>query len=419
VKNCDDSDFNRTLNKEERTMVNDKKHLFTKILALDMLMLCVAFSISIIGQMIEPIMNQYDLLLSQAGMLISVQSIGGLIVAIMSFVIVDSLNKKKVIVISGILMCVFLMSIGIKMPLSILFLVFIMLGLATAGANIISNAVMSETVINHPEKSINFMHTIFSLGAVTAPILSNYFYSNFGVSAVFFIMGGFAFLWSMYALFAFRKDVVQKLVKHEINPKTRLKEMMQVIKISGMKELGVIAYLATCWQLAAIYYVSMLFSGMTGNASDGALALSCLFLGMMVSRFLYSKVAHQLSPGRVLAIGCALASMVWISAMLTNVVLLKTILIAISGFICGNNFPIVFSTACRLSPKYTATALGVCFLSYYIALFTFIPFIGAVGQSIGLNSALKIVTIPLALVVPFALLLHKKMKPILEKQQQS
>jgi len=397
-------------------VAEENRKLWMKVLAIDMLMLSVAFSISIVGQMFETLMENYSLTLSKAGMLLSAQSIGGLAVAIMSITIIDSLNKKKVIIISGILMSVFLISIGVVVPLPILYFIFIMLGLSTGVVNIISNAVMTETVLKNKERYINFMHTVFSLGAVSAPILSNWIFSHFGLSGVFFIMGGFMLLWAIYSLFMFKKEVGQKLIKEEISAKRRFREMISVIKTPGMAEISIITFLASCWQLPAIYYISLLFSGITGNVSDGAYALSFLFLGMLVSRFLYSKVADRFSPGRVLAIGSFFGAAAWISAMFIDVILLKTILISVAAFFAGNNFPIIFATACRLAPKNTATALGISFLWYYLALFAFLPTLGAIGDAIGLGNALKLTTIPLILLIPAALFLHKKMKPLLKKR---
>ncbi len=387
-----------------------KKGLWMKVLAIDMLVLGVSFSISLVGQMFDAIKNVYQLSLSQAGWLLSVQSIGGFAVAIMCLLFVDSLNKTKLIVISGVLLCVFLIMVGIKLPLFLVFIVFIMLGLFTGVVNTLTNAVMAETVPANADKHINFMHMIFSLGAVLVPILCSVIYHYLDLSGVFFVLGGFSLFWPIYAVIIFNANVKQKLLKNTVGIKFRLQKMQKVIRIPVMKEIGLIAVLATCWQLSAIYYVSSLFSGLTGNVSDGAYALSILFLGMMVSRLLYTKVVNRFSKGCVIAIGCLLGAVVWTIAMFVNDIFIKIILIGLSAFFCGNNFPITFSAACRLSPKNTATALGIAFLGYYLALFIFVPIIGAVGETMGLNNALLFNGIPLIALIPVALRLHTKMK---------
>ncbi len=391
-------------------MIKESKKIWFKVLAIDMLVLCLAFSMSIIGQMLDTIKDIYSLSLSQAGMLLSVQSIGGFVVAIMSLLIIDLFNKKKLIVLSGVILCVFLILIGIKMPLPFLFVVFIMLGLSSAMVNIISNAVMMDTVPKNPERYINFMHTIFSFAAVLAPVVSNAIFADYGIMGVFFIMGGFALIWAAYSVIVFKNDVRQKLIKEKINIKSRFAEMIKVLKNPGMKHINIIAVLISCWQLTAMYYVSSLFSSITGNVSDGAYALSVLYLGMMLSRLIYSKFADRFSPGRVLAIECFIGALFWIAAILTGDILAKTVLIGISAFFCGNNFPITFSTACNLSPNNKATALGGTFFGYYLALFVFIPIIGAIGEAIELNNALYFAALPLFALIPFALGLHKKMK---------
>ena len=72
-----------------------KQKIMVKVLAIDMLMICVSFSISIIGQMFDAIKDFYDLTLSQGGLLLSVQSVGGFIVGIALILFIDAFEKRK------------------------------------------------------------------------------------------------------------------------------------------------------------------------------------------------------------------------------------------------------------------------------------------------------------------------------------
>lgn len=388
------------------------RKVWIKVIALDMLMLCFSFNVSVIGQMFDSIKNIYHLNYTQASMLLSVQSIGGLALAVMSILYIDRLNKNKILVICGLLLCILLIIIGVLPQLFFMFIIFIMLGFSGGAINTLSNPVMVETVPNKAERYINFMHMIFSFGAVVAPILSQMIYSAYGFSVVFYILGGFALLWAIYAAFAFLSQMKVKLKIEKTSFKQRLIETVNVFKKPGMKQIFFIAIMITSWQLSAIYYLSSYFTGLSQNSINGAIALSVLFLGMMISRLLYARIADRFSPGRVLIASNFLGFFAWILVFILQPIIAKTIMVGLSAMFCANNFPIAFSTACKIAPKNTATSSGLVTLGYYIAIFAFIPIVGLMGDMIGLNASLLFAGFPLILIIPTSFILYKRMKHV-------
>lgn len=390
--------------------MNDNKTVLKKVIAIDMLLLCFSFNVSIVGQMLGSIKEVYFLNLTQASLLLSVQSIGGLALTGLCILFIDSFNKTKILVCSGLILCLSLITIGITPPLAALFIIFIIMGFSGGAINILTNTVMVETVPDKSEKSINFMHMIFSLGAVIAPLLSQSVYAVYGLQGVFFLFGGFALCWAVYSVYAFSPQMKKKMINERFSLKERFDSMVSVFKKPGIKTIFLIAFLISAWQLTAIYYISSFFTNINGNAVDGAIALSVLFFGMMVSRLLYTKIADRFSKGRVLLITNALGFLVWLSVFVVPGTVAKIALVGLSALFCGNNFPIIFSSACKIAPKNTATASGIVSLGYYIAVFAFIPVIGSLGDAIGLQYALLGSGLPLLVMIPAAYVLHKKMR---------
>lgn len=385
------------------------RDIWMKVLALDMLMLCFSFSVSVMGQMFESIKEIYFLNFTQASLLLSIQSIGGLVLALICILYIDALNKTKILVICGLLLCSLLMIIGAIPPLFLLFVIFILLGFSGGAINTLSNPIMMETVPSRAEKHINFMHMIFSFGSVLAPIISQMIESAYGLPGVFIILGGFALCWAVYSLFAFRSKANNKPDIEKISSKERLKEAIKVFKIQGIKQIFFISIMITSWQLSVIYYLSSYISELNQSAREGAIALSVLFLGMMISRLIYTRIADKYAPGMVLMISNFLGMLTWLGVFIVQGFLIKIIMVGLSAMFCANNFPIAFSSACKLAPKNTAAASGFVTLGYYIAMFVFIPIIGTLGDVIGLNKALVFAVIPLMIIIPAAYFLHRKM----------
>ena len=213
--------------------------------------------------------------------------------------------------------------------------------------------------------------------------------------------------WAIYATVVFRKDIGKSVTVQKHSFSDRFIEAKNVFLKPGMKQMFIISILISAWQLGAIYNVSSFIRQLGGSADSGALALSVLFGGMMVSRLLYSRIADRFPPGRVMMITNLLGALAWAGVFIVDGFVGKIALIGMTAFFCANNMPISFASACKIAPDNSATASGFIILGYYIAIFTFIPVIGALGDAMGLGNAFVFAGVPLLLVVPIAYWLNK------------
>jgi len=390
--------------------VNQKKLTWVRVIAIDMLMLCFSMSISLQGQLFSSIKEAYGLSLSQGGLLLSVQSVGGTLLSVVCILFITVLNKTKLLVTSGLMLCVLLMLVGVLPPLALMFIVFAALGFSGSAINTLTNSAMVDTVPQKAERYINFMHMLFSFGSVIAPVAAQAIFPSVGLLGVFLIFGGFSLCWAVYAIFAFPSCMKTPLITGSFSVGPRFREAAAVLKTPGMAVVSVISMLITTWQLSAVYYISTLFTDITQDPMKGAFALSLLFLGMMIARLIYSQFAEKYSKGRVLMLTNAFGLIAWAAVFFVPDLTAKYLFVALAAMACGNNFPIAFSAACRLVPHNTAAASGFVNLGYYIAVFVFIPIVGALGDSIGLGNALLLSGAALLLLLPMAYLLHRRMR---------
>lgn len=385
------------------------KQTWGRIVAVDMLFLCFSLNVSLVGQMFDSIKTYYGLSFSQGGLLLSMQSVGGLLLSVVCILFISALNKTKLLVVCGVLLCSMLMVVGVLPPLFLLFVVFAALGFSGGAINTLANSVMVDIVPTRAERYITFLHMLFSLGAVVSPILAQAIFPAVGLTGVFLLFGGFALCWGAFALYAFRSQVKPRMLTCSVSFSVQLRAAVAVLKTRGMGITFVISILITAWQLSAIYYISSYFTRLSGNEMQGALALSLLFLGMMVSRLLYARIADRFPKGRVLLLTNAAGLLAWMAVLFVPDYHIKYIFVVLAALFCGNNFPITFSTACRIVPHNTAAASGFVNLGYYIAIFTIIPLVGTLGDTLGLGNALLCLGLPLLLMIPASLLLHKRL----------
>lgn len=389
--------------------MNQNRLTWVRVIAIDMLLLCFSLNVSLQGQMFSSIKAAYNLSLSQGGLLLSMQSVGGTLLSVVCILFISVLNKTKLLVACGLVLCVLLMLVGVLPPLILLFIMYAVLGFSGGAINTLTNSVMVDTAPRHAERYISFMHMLFSFGSVIAPVLSQAIFPSVGLLGVFLIFGGFALCWAVFAVFAFSSHMKTPLVTGSFSFGPRFREAVDVLKKPGMGIVFVISILITAWQLTAIYYISTYITGLTGNAMDGALALSLLFLGMMVSRLTFARFADRFPKGRVLLVTNLVGLLAWVGVFLFPGLIAKYVFIVLTAMACGSNFPVTFSAACRLVPENTAAASSYVNLGYYIAIFTVIPLVGTLGDALGLDTALFFCALPLLLILPAALLLNRRM----------
>jgi len=323
---------------------------------------------------------------------------------------ISVLNKTKLLVTCGLMLCVLLMLVGVLPPLALLFIVYAALGFSGSAINTLTNSVMVDTVPQRADRYINFMHMLFSFGSVITPVAAQAIFPSVGLLGVFLIFGGFALCWAVYAVFAFSSYMKTPLITGSFSIGPRLREAIAVLKTPGMPIVFVISILITTWQLSAVYYISPLFDDITDSQMKGAFALSFLFLGMMIARLIYARFAERYSKGRVLMLFNAFGVVAWAAVFLVPDITGKYLFVVLAAMAFGNNFPITFSAACRLVPHNTAAASGFVNLGYYIAIFVFIPIVAKLGDSIGLDNALLLSGVALLLLLPMAYLLHRRMR---------
>jgi len=390
--------------------VNQHRLTWVRVIATDMLLLCFSLNVSLQGQMFSAIKSAYSLSLSQGGLLLSMQSVGGALLSVVCILFISVLNKTKLLVVSGLILCVLLMLVGVLPPLILLFIIYAVLGFSGGAINTLTNSVMVDTAPRHAERYISFMHMLFSFGSVIAPVVSQAIFPSVGLLGVFLIFGGFALCWAVFAVLAFSSYMKTPLVTGSLSFGPRFREAVAVLKMPGMGIVFVISILITAWQLSAIYYISTYIAGLTGNAMDGAIALSLLFLGMMISRLIFARFADKFSKGIVLLVTNLAGLLAWAAVFLLPGLTAKYVLLVLSAMACGSNFPITFSAACRLVPKNTAAASSYVNLGYYIAIFTMIPLVGTLGDALELGTALFLCTLPLLIMLPMSWWLHRRMK---------
>jgi fucose permease len=374
--------------------------------------MCYSFNFSVIGQMFEPLKKEFGFSIALTSLLPTIQSLGGFMVCIVGIFFLGSFNIKKVFVVQAFFSFLIFSLVGTKPPIAILIILFFLLGSTGTFIDFLSNPILLDVVDNKAENHLNFMHSMFTFGAMIAPFVAQLIFNYSGLSGTFYIMGGFGLLCALFAMYAFKSDIKRKLIEKKESVTSRIKDIGQVLKKHGIKVVVTISLLYFWWEMSSCLFISAAITSIHKNSGEGALSLMVYFFGLMISRFIYSKFAARFSQGKIISYGALLSLFFGLSALVIEDIVVKIVFIGISAFFNANTIPLSVIAACKIAPQNTLLSAGIVMTTAYAAIFIFTPITGLIGDLFNLNYALYFLSIPLFLTIPLGYITHKKMKKI-------
>ena len=162
------------------------------------LMTIYAISITMIGPMMPHIIDEYGLRLSQGGLILTFQSIGGILAIIIGGIIADAVKKPLLILASYLSFGLALFIVGYISSFPVLLVIFFIFGAGTRISDTVLNAYVSDIHTARRGVFLNLLHTFFGVGALLGPIYARYLleqgmpwnrvFSFLGLACIFIII---------------------------------------------------------------------------------------------------------------------------------------------------------------------------------------------------------------------------------------
>jgi len=361
-----------------------------KIVSIYLIVLLYAVYLTILGQLLPRIIEDYSLSMSGAGLFSTLQSLGGITAVFSCIFVVDALNKAKIFGACAVLLSITTLIIGLTPQIIIVYVTFAVLGIATGFIDILSNVVIADRTSGKRQRLlINLLHGFFSTGAVAVPILAEAVSSSLRWSMVFV---GFAIALLICAViyhYSYRNDVKQPL-KQRLVDKNVFRIAVDVLHKRGMKCVALSSICTNFFLVGIIYWLSTFMSSFENNYSHGALGLSLFFAGVMVSRLGLSKLSTRINAAVLVGVGSLCASVLFIAGLLVASPYAAAVLFLLCGAALGPVFPQTVSMACHIAQGSAGTASGFVFFGFIVGNMISPLAIGAVAdiQGMGLKYAL-------------------------------
>lgn len=347
--------------------------------------MALALYATILGYVIPSIRSAFSLTLAQAGLFSTMQSAGTALSVLLCFGVFSALNKPRVMGICAFALALVIVFMGASASLAVLYALFLLLGLFNNVVDTLSNAVIADLAPQKKSFYIGLLQALWSAVAAGGPFFAMLLGNRY--SPVFIGLGIFTALCALVFALSMRPLTALPLVQNRRNLGGPGK-LLRTLKQKGVKRYVAAAVLNAAVQITMFYYIASYITLTGGGELQRAVTISALFSGMTAGRLIYVRVLHRIPTHRLLPAAAALAFVSYSAMLLCTPPVLICVFAFSGGFGMSANFPAYVVDLCTLVPEDTAAASSLAFLGYTLAAFAAPPVFGAVGDALGLQTAM-------------------------------
>ena len=314
------------------------------------------------------------------GALIAAQHIAAVILPVALGVLADRIGKKPVLCIFAAIFSLGCFLAGLSQSLGVYVLGAVCVGAGYSVCESVSSAVLSELDDEKGARYINLSQAMLSLGAVISPFLVQWMQKSRHASwrlPFLICAAAYTLLALLLLMTVFPK---RQSIAHE---RPRIRTNFFASRAFRLLFFSILLYVGL--ENGISYFAESLFSDQLSAGSLAAAAISAYWIGMTVSRMLFSAVMR--SPKRTL-IGCFLASAAFLLMLaVSKSPVLSLVCCFAAGFSYGPIWSTLVAQATGLFPEASAGAAGVMSAGCGIGGMVFPVLMGAVCEWADISGA--------------------------------
>lgn len=255
-------------------------------------------------------------------------------------------------------------------------------GLASGFCDVAMNAQAIVIEQRYNRLCMSSLHACFSLGGLAGSLGGSLFAAlNLSPAVNFLVVCGLFMLAGPLAY----KNIIA--APHEAKEKGKRGRIPAFIYLCGL--ISMLCYVS---EGSVAEWGSILLHSVKGAPEDqAALVFGCFCLTMVVFRFLGDRLRQRLGDVRVVLFGGLLAFLCMSAVLLASSPLICLAAYTVMGMGCAPIVPILFSRAGTCPGISPAQASSTVAIMSYTGLLVFPPFLGMLGDGIGLDNALWII----------------------------
>ena len=362
-----------------------------------LLMFSFAIATTMLSPMMPEIIDQFSLKLSQGGLILSLQSIGGIIVVALAGIVADRISKSRLMIFGFFLYILCLYLISIAPVFNILLALSFVFGIGSRLVDALSNAYISDLFPEQKGSYLNILHSIFGVGALIGPIYTRFLLdSGFSWREVFRFLGYASIPLLLLFYFSNHKKGVSK---DKGNITSEQEHLITLLSNRQIWVLSIVMFFYVGHQSGIMLWIPMYIETyLKGSVFLASLSLSLYWVGMIISRMTFSYITKNFKNSTMIRWTSISGSLLLFLGFYSKQTWLVIIFLVFSGLLTGAFIPLLIDVASSKYPKNTGAVTSILYFSLNISVILFPWLIGAISESLSFQWGMFSATISLSLI---------------------
>lgn len=358
------------------------------------LMALYAVLLNMIGELLPAIMEDFNLTMSQGGLLQTLFNIGGIFTLLGMLYFADKIRKSKLVYFGFLVTAIALAAAGLLVKsYPFLLLSFVVLGSSTKVFDVAVNAFVNDINTKGREFFLQMLHMSFGIGAVFGPAYASFMIiNNYGwETAIWFLALIFAVMLviSIFTMMIPSGEIERQLTHHR-------HKALGLISLIKNPQVWVLFIGAGCFSGAYVGIVTWFPTfAKTLPGRSGALSgviLSVFFFGYVISRGIASFILTVKNARILIIVTSFMGGLLFLLSFLAPQTWVFFTLMPMAGFFAGATLPMIIFVACTIFPNNSGGVTTILYIG--ISVFAMIvPYLmGVIGDEFGIAASLPIVS---------------------------
>lgn len=356
------------------------------------LMFFFSISATMTGILISDISEHYALTYSQAGLIGSVQSVGGFIANLLGSVLSDRFPKLRLICIMFAAYTLMLYGLGLVPPYVLMIACFLVIGVANSFLNLLISAYISESCPEKRTSYLNICHAFYGLGSLACPVYTSVLL-KLGIvwNKTFLWFGVFCTVVTLLLLAVCRQE------KSEARPGAAKGSMRKLLTNPGLLLVALSCLLYMGQQSAVNLWIASYVETEMNSKDVASVALTLYWAGVMVGRLLQSVLSKYVDSGKWLCVCCTISAVMFTTAVLIGNPVVLSVVLCVGAVLTGAAFPSMMAMGCACCPDQAGAATSVVCLGSGIGGMIFPPLVGYLAEKFSFGTAIFVIPVVLVL----------------------
>lgn len=372
-------------------------------------MFLFAFSISMIGLLLPAIINEFDVSLSQAGIISVAQNAGGIVALAFCGYLSDRFGKQKVILTLFAAMTAALLACCFTKTFVGFVVIAMVLGLTASTLNMCVSAYLSECFPGRENFYVNLGGVLFGLGSVLGPVYVTFFSTRVRNWRVLFTSTGMlcTFIFVVGLLQFYGKKKNQKAAKTENDGGLGRTEFIRLLKNPQLWFFALTGFFYMSHSSAFMAWIPTYLTTQYQEGSfPGNYLMTTYWISILAGRLFCTWRANQLNYKNYMVAANLVGGLAMLGCLRAHGPYLM-VLFLIIGISTGAVFQVCLAETCRRFASISGTASSIVAFSASVGGTLACYITGVFADNFGFQASLGYLGIVL-LLIPVIMLLQER-----------